>query len=70
LHEAFQNVKTSDAPPSLFQDAILYLDENHTVASLGGAGQDGSFSRKQYFVSVDKDTGWLKKKSDGGVMPQ
>jgi hypothetical protein len=70
LQEAFQNVETSDAPPPLFQDSILYLDENHTVATLGGAGHDGSFSRKQHMVSVDKDTGQLKRKSEGGVMPQ
>lgn len=70
LQEAFQNVETSDAPPPLFQDSIMYLDENHTVATLGGAGHDGSFSRKQHMVSVDKDTGQLKRKSEGGVMPQ
>lgn len=70
LQEAFDDVEKNDAPPPIFQDAILYLDENHTRASLGGAGHDGSFSRKQYFVAVDKKTGQLKKKSEGGVMPQ
>jgi hypothetical protein len=66
LHDAYAN----DAPPPIFPDAILYLDENHTVASLGAVGHDGSFSRRQYFVSVDKNTGELKGRSEGGVVPQ
>ena len=65
--DAFQN---PNAPPPIFPDAILHLDENHTVATLGGAGHDGSFSSTQYFVSVDKRTGALKRKSEGGVIPQ
>ena len=36
---------TNNAPPPIFPDAVLHLDENHTVASLGGVGQDGSFSK-------------------------
>jgi hypothetical protein len=56
LHDAH----TNDALPPIFPDAVLHLYENHTVASLGGVGQDGSFSRQQYFVSVDKNTGELK----------
>jgi hypothetical protein len=60
LHNVFENVHTNEVPPPIFPDAILHLDENHIVASLGGVGQDGSFSRRQYFVSVDKNTGQLK----------
>jgi hypothetical protein len=70
LQDACEKVHKNDAPPPIFPDAVLYLDENHTVASLGGVGQDGSFSRKQYFVSVDKENGQLLEKSKGGVVPK
>jgi hypothetical protein len=70
LQDAFENVNNNDAPPPIFPDAVLYLDKNHTIASLGGAGHDGSFSRRQYFVSIDKNTGQLKEQSKGGVIPQ
>jgi hypothetical protein len=46
------------------------LDKNHTVASFGGVGHDGSFLTKQYFVYVDRITGALLCKSDGGVIPE
>jgi hypothetical protein len=68
--EAFDDVEKNDALMPIFQDAILYRDENHTRASLGGAGHNASFSRKQYFVAIDKKAGQLKTKSEGGVMPQ
>jgi hypothetical protein len=47
--DAFQD---SNAPPPIFHEAVLYLNENHSlsVASLGGVGHDGSFARRQYFV--------------------
>jgi hypothetical protein len=67
LEASFQN---PDSPPPIFPDAVLYLDENHTVASLGGVGHDGSFSSKQYFVYVDRVTGALLCKADGGVIPE
>jgi hypothetical protein len=70
LHDAFEKVENNDSPPPIFPDAVLFLDENHTVASLGGSGHDASCSRRQYFVSVDKNTGALKKKTEGGVMPK
>jgi hypothetical protein len=57
-HDAYIN---PDAPPPIFPDAVLHVDENHTVASLGGAGHNGSFAGKQYFVAVNKRTGALKK---------
>jgi hypothetical protein len=66
-HDAYKN---PDAPPPIFPDAVLHVDENHTVASLGGAGHNGSFANKQYFVAVDKSTGALLRKSEGGVVPQ
>jgi hypothetical protein len=50
LEASFQNL---DSPPPIFPDAVLYLNKNCTVASLGGVGHDGSFSPKQYFVYVD-----------------
>jgi hypothetical protein len=65
--DAFQD---SNAPPPIFPNAVLYLDKNHAVASLGGVGHDGSFASWQYYVSVDKITGALKKRCDGGVIPQ
>jgi len=52
----------SNAPPPIFPNAILFLDENHSVASLGGVGHEGSFASRQYFVSVDRMTGALKKR--------
>jgi hypothetical protein len=57
-HDVYTN---PDPPPPIFPDAVLHVDENHTVASLGGAGHYGSFAHKQYFVSINKRTGALKK---------
>lgn len=65
-HDAY----TPDAPPPIFPDAVLYVDENHTVATMGGAGHNGSFAARQYFISVDPMTGALRRKAEGGVIPQ
>jgi hypothetical protein len=75
LQDAGENIHKNDAPPPISPGAVLYLDENHTVASLGGVGHDGSFSRRQILVSVDKKTGQLVlppygSLSKGGVMPE
>jgi hypothetical protein len=70
LNKAFEKVKNNDSQPHIFPDAILFLDENHTVASQGGYGHDGSFSGQQCFVSVDENMGDLKKQPQGGVMLQ
>ena len=67
-HDAYENPNN---PPPIFPDAVLHVDENHTIASLGGgAGHDRSFARMQYFVTVDRRTAALKRKSEGGVILQ
>jgi hypothetical protein len=45
LHDAFEKVENNDSPPPIFPDAILFLDKNHTVASLGSSGHNASCSR-------------------------
>ena len=66
-HDAYGNPNN---PPPIFPDVVLHIDKYHTIASLGGAGHEGSFARTQYFVAVDRNTGALKRKSEGGVIPQ
>jgi hypothetical protein len=70
LQDAGENIHKNDASPPIFPGAVLYLDENHTVTSLGGVGHDGSFSRVQIRVSVEKKTRELLSLSEGGVMPE
>ena len=43
-------------PPPIFPDAVFHIDKNHTIASLGGAGHDGSFARTQYLLSLLTET--------------
>jgi hypothetical protein len=70
LSAAFEDVEKNNAPPPIFPDGVLFCDENHSVASLGGAGHESSFSRRQHRVAVDPDTGELKRVADGGVVPK
>jgi hypothetical protein len=46
LHEACKKItKKGFITYCLFLDDMLFLDKNHTVASLGASGHDGSFLR-------------------------
>ena len=54
----------------MFSDAIVYCDENHCIASIGGAGHEGSFSRRQYRIAVDQKTGKFLRLANGGVVPK
>jgi hypothetical protein len=67
--EAFENVEKNDVPPPIFPDAVIHVDENHCISSIGGAGHEGSFSRRQHRVAVDPQTGKLLRKARGGVVP-
>ena len=70
LQQAFKDVKKNHVPPPMFSDAIVYCDENHCIASIGGAGHEGSFSRRQYHIAVDPKTGKLLRLANGGVVPK
>jgi hypothetical protein len=48
----------------------MHLDKNHCVASIGGAGHDGSFGQVQHCIAVDPKTGELLMKAEGGVVPK
>ena len=66
----FEDVEKDNMPPPIFLDAILYCDENHCTASIGGASHDSSFSRRQYCIAVDPKTGKLLRVTNGGVVPK
>jgi hypothetical protein len=70
LNVAFEDVEKKNMPPPIFPDGVLFCDENHSVASLGGAGHESSFSRRQHRVAVDPNTGQLLRLADGGVVPK
>lgn len=62
--------KKEDLPP-LFPDGIVYSDQNHHKAVLGGGnGHAGSTGGQQYRISQDPETGAPLLKSKGGVWPQ
>jgi len=64
------DVEKINLPPPMFSDAIVYCDENHCIASIGGAGHEGSFSRRQYRIAVDQKTGKFLRLANGGVVPK
>ena len=70
LHVAFEDVEKKNMPPPIFPDGVLFCNENHSVASLGGAGHESSFSRRKHCVAVDPNTGQLLRLADGGVIPK
>jgi hypothetical protein len=45
------------------------MDKNHCVASIGGAGHDGSFGRVQHCIAVDPNTGELLRLAEIGMVP-
>jgi hypothetical protein len=69
LLQAFEQVEQNSMPPPIFPDAIIHCDENHCISSIGGAGHEGGFSRRQHRISVDPKTGKLLRKAQGGVVP-
>ena len=60
---------SADNPPPVWKDGILFVDENHAQQQIGGAGHSSSFSRLQYRVAMDPNTGTLASESSGGRMP-
>jgi hypothetical protein len=70
LKLAFEDVEKKNMPPPIFPDAVVFCDKNHCIASIGGAGHEGSFSRRQYRIAVDPKTGKLLRLANGGVMPK
>jgi hypothetical protein len=62
--------KAEDLHP-LFTDGIIYSDQNHCKAVLGGGnGHAGSSGGHQYRISQDPETGAPLLKSKGGVWPE
>jgi hypothetical protein len=70
LEPTFEDVEKKSTPPPIFPDGVIFCDENHSVASLGGAGHKGSFHRRQHRIAVHPKTGRLLRVASGGVMPK
>ena len=70
LRQVFEDVEKNNTPQPVWSDGILYTDENHCQASIGGAGHEGSFSKRQYRIAVDPKTGKLLRLANGGVVPK
>jgi hypothetical protein len=70
LEPTFEDVEKKSTPPPIFLDGVIFCNENHSVASLGGAGHEGSFGRRQHHIVVDPKTGRLLRLASGGVIPK
>ena len=56
--------------PPVWREAVLFIDENHSQAKIGGNGHGGSSSSIQNRISVNPDTRELLPMEGGGVMPR
>jgi hypothetical protein len=67
--QVFEEVENGSRPPPIYRDGILFCDENHNKACIGGAGHDSHSSKKQWRIAVCPKTGALKRLKEGGVQP-
>jgi hypothetical protein len=68
--QVFKKCKKNSMYPPIYPHAVMvFCDENHSRACIGGAGHEGSSGKKQWRIAVDQMTGHLKLLNEGGVMP-